>query len=188
MQGGPSEASPTGRLREMAGLAVLGSPYTSSNARCSPTHQSYPTCQPRTRQSTERKMISDNGLRRCPAHAPRGANSRGGAKPARAARPQELRCHGWNTDLVRLPSAAVRGRLPGFRVFCVFRGFRPAGPPAIRRTPEYTHGHETYSWVHPMSSYVHPMSILCPSWVRPGCILGASFAAKPQENARIVYV
>ena len=44
-----------------------------------PTHQVYPVYQPEKPPFNERKMISDNSLRRRPVHAPRTANLRGGA-------------------------------------------------------------------------------------------------------------
>ena len=65
-----------------------------------PTHQSYLFYQSRSTKLNERKMLSDNSLRRGPVHAPRGARSLGGA------------CEGWSVacSVVPCPQVARVGR------------------------------------------------------------------------------
>jgi hypothetical protein len=90
---GRAKRVPPGSL-VLVGLAVLGPPYKmpeGENARSrlkpglqrsigsGPTHQDYPACQAGRPRQKERKMISDNSVRRRRAQAPPAAKSRGGA-------------------------------------------------------------------------------------------------------------
>jgi hypothetical protein len=72
-----------------------------------PTHQSCPFCQPEAPPSNERKMISDNSLRRCSMHAPPDAAWRGGACAAWC-----VACSWLDPPPSSFPASHNAGRLP----------------------------------------------------------------------------
>ena len=111
---------------EMVGLAVLGPPTNfpkakGQDAQQTPTHQSYPTCQPEAPPQNQRKMISDNTLRSGPVHAPRGANALGGAC--------EGRCFAGSRLIVQSQAGFTVEKVGSFgkfwEVFCNLAVYRP---------------------------------------------------------------
>ena len=95
-----------------------------------PTHQSCPFCQPGTGPYNERKMLSDNSLRRRSMHAPPAANCRGGAWETRSVARSRL-----NPLRSLLPAPHDALRPPNWQS----RQGRPAGSVSrekSRRTPK----------------------------------------------------